>query len=89
MGHCERRFGAGAFLSVVANRHTKMDADFCFDGATKFRKKSKIKTHKNPEAGQDLPSSGMPNGFGFGTFAQKSQNCKIIEYPIVRPRGAW
>jgi len=31
------------FLSVVANRRTKMDAYFCFDRAAKFTKKQKQK----------------------------------------------
>ena len=36
------------FLSVVVNRHTKMDAYFCFDRATKFRKNHKNQTIEIP-----------------------------------------
>ena len=35
-------------LAVVANRHAKMDAYFCFDRATKFRKNHKTKNPKDP-----------------------------------------
>ena len=34
------------FLSVVANRHTKMDAYFCFVRATTFIKKYKNQNHR-------------------------------------------
>ena len=45
-GNVEDAAEPAPFLSVVANRHTKMDAYFCFDRATKFRKKSQNKKIK-------------------------------------------